>query len=72
MTDLLIKLFANAGLALPMIYGEPFVPNRLGKVGLSKEGMPRFHSGAKLRRKAVQKAVAVKHPRGLRLDGVTV
>lgn len=36
------------------------------------DGLPRGYSGAKLARKAIQKAVAVKHPRGLRLDGVTV
>lgn len=36
------------------------------------DGLPRGYPGAKLARKAVQKAVAVKHPRGLRLDGVTV
>lgn len=37
-----------------------------------KSGLLYGYPGAKLARKAIQKAVAVKHPRGLRLDGVTV
>lgn len=36
------------------------------------DGLPRGYSGAKLARKAMLKQVAVKHPRGLRLDGVTI
>lgn len=37
-----------------------------------KDGLPRGYPGAKLARKAMMKQVAVKHARGLRLDGVTV
>ena len=37
-----------------------------------KDGLPRGYPGAKLARKAMLKQVAVKHPRGLRLDGATV
>lgn len=37
-----------------------------------KDGLPRGYPGAKLARKAMLKQVAVKHPRGLRLDGVTI
>lgn len=36
------------------------------------DDLPRGYPGAKLARKAMQKQVAVKHPRGLRLDGVTI
>lgn len=71
MSDLLTTLFAKAGILLQPNYGIPFVP-RTGKVGINKEGLPRFYPGAKLARKAVQKAVGVKHPRGLRANGVTV
>lgn len=35
------------------------------------DDLPRGYPGAKLVRKAVMKQVAVKHSRGLRLDGVT-
>lgn len=38
----------------------------------AKDDLPRGYPGAKLARKAKQKAIAVKHPRGLRLNGVTV
>lgn len=71
MNNLLFSLFARAGLKLQPNFGLPFVP-RMGKVGISKEGLPRFYPGAKLARKAVQKAIGVKHPRGLRADGVTI
>lgn len=37
-----------------------------------EDGLPRGYPGAKLARKAMLKQVAVKHPRGLRLDGATV
>ena len=36
------------------------------------DSLPRGYPGAKLARKAMLKQVAVKHPRGLRLDGATV
>lgn len=36
------------------------------------DDLPRGYPGAKLARKAMLKQVAVKHPRGLRLDGATV
>lgn len=39
--------------------------------GTNKEGLPSGYPGAKLARKAAQRAVGVKHPRGLRLDGIT-
>lgn len=38
----------------------------------NSDGLPRSYPGAKMARKAMQKALAVKHPRGLRLDGKTV
>ena len=37
-----------------------------------KDDLPRGYPGAKLARKAMMKQIAVKHPRGLRLDGVTI
>lgn len=37
-----------------------------------EDDLPRGYPGAKLARKAMLKQVAVKHPRGLRLDGATV
>lgn len=36
------------------------------------DNLPRGYPGAKLARRAVFKGIAVKHPRGLRVDGLTV
>lgn len=36
------------------------------------DNLPRGYSGAKLARRAIFKGIAVKHPRGLRVDGLTI
>ena len=39
--------------------------------GINKDGLPSGYPGAKLARKAMQRAVAVKHPRGLRSNDIS-
>lgn len=36
------------------------------------DNLPRGYPGAKMARRAIFKGIAVKHPRGLRANGVTV
>ena len=45
-------------------------PSRRGKGRIDKSGLPHGYPGAKMARKATQKAIAVKHPRGLRSDDI--
>ena len=58
----------------PMLIGQRAVfrgatPSR--RKGINKDDLPSGYPGAKLARKAMQRAIAVKHPRGLRVHGVT-
>lgn len=61
----LLKLLTMFGGTLPHEYMRKSVSKK-------NDGLPRNYPGAKLARKAMMNQVAVKHPRGMRLDGVTV
>lgn len=67
-------LAAALGFAIqPSVVGNSFrsaTPSK--RKGFDKTGLPSGYPGAKLARKAAMKHVGVKHPRGLRADGVTV
>ncbi len=45
-------------------------PPRRGKGYVDKTALPHGYPGAKMARKAIQRAIAVKHPRGLRTDDI--
>ncbi len=45
-------------------------PSRRGKGRIDKSALPHGYPGAKMARKAIQKAIAVKHPRGLRTNDI--
>lgn len=45
-------------------------PRRSHKGRIDKSALPHGYPGAKMARKAIQKAIAVKHPRGLRTNDI--
>lgn len=74
--SLIASAIAAAGLnALPSTmlnskgsYRGP-TPSRR-RMHIDKSALPHDYPGAKMARKAIQKAIAVKHPRGLRADDI--
>lgn len=45
-------------------------PSRRGKGRIDKSDLPSGYPGAKMTRKAIQRAIAVSHPRGLRTNDI--
>lgn len=69
----LAAIIASTGIPALTNFGMPFrnaTPNRRGKGRIDKRGLPHGYPGAKMARKAIQKAIAVKHPRGLRTNDI--
>lgn len=75
--SLLAAAIAGVGLnALPSTmlnmngsYRGP-TPRRWRKGRIDKSNLPHGYPGAKMARKAIQRAIAVNHPRGLRTDDI--
>lgn len=68
----LAAIIASTGIPALTNFGMPFraTPSRRGKGRIDKSTLPHGYPGAKMARKAIQKAIAVKHPRGLRTNDI--
>ena len=71
--SLIAAAIAGAAQINPFNTIQPYrraTPSRRGKGRIDKSGLPSGYPGAKMARKAIQKAIAVKHPRGLRTNDI--
>ena len=68
----LAAIIASTGIPVITDFGRSFraTPSRRSKSRINKDGLPSGYPGAKMARKAIQRAIAVSHPRGLRTNDI--